>query len=125
MGNKGMRDEHNDRTMVERIDPLMGAVLDGRYRIDFRLAAGGFGAIYRATHLETKQQFALKVLHGDLATSDARVIARFRREGAMLAQLKNPHTIQAYELGEAPDGSLYIVDSQKGRVWRVMYNGPK
>ncbi len=104
-----MRDEHNDRTMVERIDPLMGTVLDGRYRIDFRLAAGGFGAIYRATHVETAQQYALKVLHAELATSDARVIARFRRKGATLAQLKSPNTIHAYELGEAPDGSLYIV----------------
>ena len=28
------RDEHNDRTMVERIDPLMGTVLDKRYRIE-------------------------------------------------------------------------------------------
>src|SRR5436190_280281 len=85
-----MRDEHNDRTMVERIDPLMGTVLDGRYRIDFRLAAGGFGAIYRATHVETGTQYALKVLHAELATSDARVIARFRREGDTLAQLKDP-----------------------------------
>jgi serine/threonine protein kinase len=110
MGNdRRTRDEHNDRTMVERIDPLMGTVLDKRYRIDFRLAAGGFGAIYRATHIETGQQYALKVLHAELATSDARVIARFRREGATLAQLKSPNTISAYELGEAPDGSLYIV----------------
>jgi len=110
MGNdRRMRDEHNDRTMVERVDPLMGSVLDNRYRIDFRLAAGGFGAIYRATHIESGEQFALKVLHGDLATSDARVIARFRREGATLEQLRDPHTISAFELGEAPDGSLYIV----------------
>ncbi len=109
MGNSRIRDEHNDRTMVERIDPLMGTVL-ADYRIDFRLAAGGFGAIYRATHVETGQQYALKVLHAELATADARVIARFRREAATLAQLRCPNTIQAYgELGEAPDGSLYIV----------------
>src|SRR5688572_10627480 len=107
MGN--MRDSNNDRTMVERIDPLMGTVIEGHYRIDFRLASGGFGAIYRATHLTTGEQYALKVLHGELATSDARVILRFRREAETLAQLKNPNTIQAYGHGEAPDGSLYIV----------------
>jgi serine/threonine protein kinase len=103
-----MRDEHNDRTMVERIDPLMGSVLDRQYRIDFRLASGGFGSIYRATHVESGQQYALKVLHGELATSDARVIARFRREHSTLVQLKNQHTVQAYDFGEAPDGSLYF-----------------
>ncbi len=107
MGNDRMRDEHNDRTMVERIDPLMGTVL-GRYRIDFRLAAGGFGAIYRATHVETGGQYAMKVLHAELATSDAKVIVRFRREHSTLSQLRNPNTIQAYEFGEAPDGSLYF-----------------
>jgi len=104
-----MRDEHDDRTVIERIDPLLGVVLDQRYRIDFRIAAGGFGAIYRATHVKSGHQVALKVLHADLATSDERVIARFRREGATLAQLRNPHTITAYELGEAPEGELYIV----------------
>ena len=104
-----MRDEHNERTVIERIDPLLGAVLDRRFRIDFRIAAGGFGAIYRATHVKSGHQVALKVLHADLATSDARVIARFRREGDTLKQLRNPHTITAYELGETPQGELYIV----------------
>lgn len=28
-------------------------------------------------------------------------------------------------LAQAPDGSLYISDSQKGRVWRVVYRGTK
>jgi serine/threonine-protein kinase len=104
-----MRDEHNERTVIEKIDPLVGSVLDKRYRIDFRIAAGGFGAIYRATHVKSGHQVALKVLHRELATSDPRVIARFHREGATLAQLRDPHTITAYELGEDPDGPLYIV----------------
>jgi serine/threonine-protein kinase len=104
-----LRDEHNDRTLVERVDPLMGSVVEGRYRVDFRLASGGFGAIYRATEVGTNKQVALKVLHAEMASADARVIARFRREGATLAQLQNQHTINAYELGETPDGSLYIV----------------
>jgi serine/threonine protein kinase len=98
----------NDRTMVERIDPLLGSVLDRRFRIDFRLAAGGFGAIYRATHIKSGHEVALKVLHPQL-TTDAGVVARFRREGATMTTLRCPHTITAYELGEAEDGTLYIV----------------
>jgi len=94
--------------MVERIDPLLGSVLDRRYRIDFRLAAGGFGAIYRATHIKSGHEVALKVLHPQL-TTDVGVVARFRREGATMTTLRSPHTITAYELGEADDGTLYIV----------------
>src|SRR4051812_2369771 len=98
----------NDRTRVERRDPLVGTTLDQRFRIDFQIATGGFGAIYRATDLRSDAEVALKVLHPRLA-SDPMVITRFRREGKMLASLRDPHTITAYEIGEAPDDTLYIV----------------
>jgi len=100
--------EPHERTVVERRDPLLGEVFDRRFRVDARIAAGGFGAIYRATHVNSGHQFALKVLHANL-TSDPRVVARFRREGAALTRLRDRHTITAYELGEAQDGTLYIV----------------
>src|ERR1041384_6743891 len=99
---------HNERTVVERRDTLIGEIFDRRFRIEARIAAGGFGAIYRATHIKSGQQLALKVLHANL-THDAGVAARFRREGTALTRLRDPHTITAYELGEAPDGMLYIV----------------
>jgi serine/threonine-protein kinase len=99
---------HNERTVVEHRDGLIGEVFDRRFRIEARIAAGGFGAIYRATHVKSGHQLALKVLHANL-THDAGVVARFRREGAALTRLRDPHTITAYELGEAPDGLLYIV----------------
>jgi serine/threonine-protein kinase len=100
--------DHNERTVIERRDALVGEVFDRRFRIEARLAAGGFGAIYRATHIRSGHQLALKVLHAKL-TSDSGVVARFRREGAALTRLRDPHTITAYELGQAPDGTLYIV----------------
>jgi glucose/arabinose dehydrogenase len=28
-------------------------------------------------------------------------------------------------VAQGPDGSLYIADSQKGRIWRVIYQGAK
>ena len=87
---------------------MLGEVFDRRFRVEARIAAGGFGAIYRATHLKSGHQFALKVLHPNL-TSAPDVVARFRREGAALTLLRDPHTITAYELGEADDGTLYIV----------------
>jgi serine/threonine-protein kinase len=101
-------DPPNERTVVERRDPLVGEVFDRRFQVEARIAAGGFGAIYRATHIKSGHEFALKVLHANL-TSDPRVIARFRREGATLTRLRDPHTITAYELSEAEDGTLYIV----------------
>ncbi|HEX2688295.1 MAG TPA: serine/threonine-protein kinase [Kofleriaceae bacterium] len=99
--------EANDLTRVERRDPLVGTVLDQCFRMDHLLAAGGFGAVYRAIDLRSDAPVALKVLHAKY-TRDPRVATRFRREGKMLAGLRDPHTITAYEFGEAPDGTLYI-----------------
>jgi serine/threonine-protein kinase len=97
-----------ERTVVQRLDPLLGEMFDRRFRIEAKIAAGGFGAIYRATHIKSGHQFALKILHSNL-TNDPGVVARFRREGAALTLLRDPHTITAYELGESDDGTLYIV----------------
>jgi eukaryotic-like serine/threonine-protein kinase len=100
--------DSSERTVVERRDPLLGEVFDQRFRVDAKIAAGGFGAIYRATHLDSQRQFALKMLHRNL-TTDPSVVARFKREGAALLRLQDWHTVKAYDIGEAPDGTLYIV----------------
>ena len=111
MSDKGRSFHHpdaGDQTVVERIDPRVGSVIDKRYRVEFRLAAGGFGAIYKATHIKSGHVVALKVLHREMA-SDPRVVARFRREGDALTSLRDPHTITAYEIGEDASGALFIV----------------
>lgn len=90
---------------VSTIDPLVGTVLDGEYRIDARLAAGGFGAVYRATRLTTGREVALKVLRARIDD----LVARFRREVEVLVHLHNRHTVAAFDYGEAADGTLYIV----------------
>jgi serine/threonine-protein kinase len=87
---------------------LTGALLDGRFQIEAKLAAGGFGSIYRATDRETGAMVALKVLHADLAR-DRNLSARFRREAAALSRLSDAHTITMRELREADDGTLFIV----------------
>jgi serine/threonine-protein kinase len=103
-----VRDENNDHTVVTRHDPLLGGVVANRFRIQEKIAAGGFGAIYRAAHIASGHEVAIKVLHPQLA-ADPNVIARFRREGTTLSKLRAPHTVTTYEFGEASDGMLYIV----------------
>ena len=96
-----------DSTKIQLLDPLIGEVIAGRYRIELKIASGGFGAIYRALDLREDRDLALKLLHPRLA-NDPAVIARFRREGAALRALRNPHTVSAFDVGETRDGMLYI-----------------
>ena len=47
-----------------RLEP--GALLQDTYRIDYLIAAGGMGEVYRATHERLEGAFAIKVLHHEL-----------------------------------------------------------
>jgi serine/threonine protein kinase len=87
---------------------MLGKALDGRYLIESKLAAGGFGSIYRARSLETSQVFAIKLLQAQ-HTSDPSVSARFRREAVAMSSLANHHTVTTFELGEDRDGTRFIV----------------
>jgi serine/threonine protein kinase len=95
---------HRTRT---RSAATVGTVIDDKYRIDEKLAEGGFGAIYRATHLASGAAVALKILHADFATEPS-LAARFLRESEALLRLRSPHTVITYERGESRDGTLYI-----------------
>lgn len=87
--------------------PTTGRLLGGRYRLEQRLAAGGFGTVYRATACNGGE-VAIKIMHPQ-HVADSNVSARFRREAHTLARLASPHTVATYELGEDRDGALYIV----------------
>jgi serine/threonine-protein kinase len=89
-------------------DRLLGTVLDDRYRIDAKIAAGGFGTIYRAVCLADEREVAIKVLHAQ-HHADSSVSARFRREAVAMSSLCDPHTVTTYELGEDADGTRFIV----------------
>jgi serine/threonine protein kinase len=52
------------------------------YRIDARLARGGMGVVYRATHLGLDRPVALKVIARELA-GDASFRERFLRESRL------------------------------------------
>jgi serine/threonine protein kinase len=87
-------------------DPRVGTWLDGRYLVEARIATGGFGAVYRA-RTPAGAPLALKVLHPSLI-DDPNAVARFEREGATMARLRDPHTVTTLAVGEAGDGTRYI-----------------
>ncbi|MBA3542536.1 MAG: serine/threonine protein kinase, partial [Deltaproteobacteria bacterium] len=98
----------NEPTRVTVVDPFLGVILDRRFRIEEKIAAGGFGVIYRATHVKSNHEVALKMLHPAMASNE-RVVARFRREGATLTTLRSRHTVTTYEIVDDPSGALFMV----------------
>ncbi|MEU1083920.1 Stk1 family PASTA domain-containing Ser/Thr kinase [Streptomyces sp. NPDC005908] len=79
-------------------DPLVGQVLDGRYRVDARIAVGGMATVYRALDTRLDRVLALKVMHPSLA-SDASFVERFIREAKSVARLAHPNVVQVFDQG--------------------------
>jgi serine/threonine-protein kinase len=92
---------------IEIDDPLIGRVLDQRYRIEAVLGAGGVGVVYRAEHTGLRRPVALKVLrHGFEENPHLR--RRFEREARLLSQLSHPNVVALTDYGIA-DGLPYLV----------------
>lgn len=79
-------------------DPLVGQLLDGRYRVDARIAVGGMATVYRAVDTRLDRVLALKVMHPTLA-ADASFVERFIREAKSVARLAHPNVVQVFDQG--------------------------
>jgi serine/threonine protein kinase len=88
-------------------DPYLGQTLNSRFRVESKIGEGGFGSVYRGVQLATGRKVALKLLHPEM-TKDENLVARFRREGLVLCNLRDAHTITTYDFDQTPDGTLYI-----------------
>jgi serine/threonine-protein kinase len=93
---------------VSKGDELyLNQVLNNRFKVESKIGEGGFGAVYRGVQLATGRKVALKLLHPEM-TKDENLVARFEREGRVLCNLRDAHTITTYDFDRTPDGTLYI-----------------
>jgi serine/threonine-protein kinase len=92
---------------IDAPDPMLGRVIDGRYRVQTRLGQGGMGVVYRVEHVAMGKVAAMKVLHPSLS-QEAEIVQRFRREAEAVSRLSHPNSVQVFDFGEAM-GSLYLV----------------
>ena len=90
------------------VDPLIGRVFEGKYRLDQRLGSGGMGTVYRATHLLIDRPVAIKVL-SQRFVGDETAQQRFRREARAAGRMQHPNAASVTDFGASEDGYLYIV----------------
>ncbi|MFE7119363.1 Stk1 family PASTA domain-containing Ser/Thr kinase [Streptomyces sp. NPDC057654] len=79
-------------------DPLVGQLLDGRYRVEARIAVGGMATVYRAVDTRLDRVLALKVMHPALA-ADGAFVDRFIREAKSVARLAHPNVVGVFDQG--------------------------
>jgi serine/threonine protein kinase, bacterial len=82
----------------QQSDPLVGATLDGRYRVEVMIATGGMSAVYRGHDLRLDRPVALKIMDSRYA-GDSQFLTRFQREARAVARLKDPGLVAVYDQG--------------------------
>jgi serine/threonine protein kinase len=89
-------------------DPLIGQVIDGRYRVLEPIGSGGMGSVYLAEHVLVRRKVALKTLHAALSAR-AEAVTRFHREAVAAAAIGNPHIVDVLDMGRLENKTPYIV----------------
>ncbi len=100
-------------------DPRVGLVLDHRYRIEGRLAAGGMGVVYRAQRLGLAKPVAIKFLHASLATVPGDRL-RFEREAAAMSRLTHPNLATVIDYGSLDDVPYLVMEFHVGPSLREL-----
>ena len=90
---------------------LQGTVFDDRFRVEERIAEGGFAVVYKAWQVALDRRVALKVLktprsHDEPARAEFR--EKFAAEAKTIARLRHPHIVDVYDFSVStlPSGEL-------------------
>jgi len=90
------------------------AKLAGRYVLVETIAAGGMGAVHKATDERLGRTVAVKMLRDDLA-GDPRFVERFRREARAVAALSHPNIAGVYDYGEEDNRYFFVMEFIDGK----------
>lgn len=100
-------------------DPLLGALLDGRYRVEARIASGGMSTVYRGRDVRLDRPVALKVMDRRYA-GDQQFLTRFHREARAIARLKDPGLVSIYDQGSDPAHPFLVMELVEGGTLREL-----
>jgi eukaryotic-like serine/threonine-protein kinase len=124
-------------------DPLIGALVDGRYEIRGRVARGGMATVYTALDQRLERIVAVKVIHPaptgqptdgtigtgtdlsrDLSRDPGRdlrpggFVDRFTDEAKAIARLTHPNVVAVYDQGSYQGAPYLVMEYVRGRTLR-------
>jgi len=105
-------------------DPLIGEVIDGRYKVETRLGEGALSTVYSATHQLIEKRVALKVLKSEFV-ADPEIVERFLREAKAASRLSHERIISLSDFGKVPSGApFFVMELLDGRTLSdLLYQG--
>ncbi|RVU42717.1 serine/threonine protein kinase [Lujinxingia sediminis] len=90
-------------------DPLLGQVIDERFRIERLLGVGGMGAVYAGVQLSVNREVAIKVLRPEVSDRE-KALERFFREAKVVSELSHANIVSLFDFGQDRQRDLlYLV----------------
>ena len=123
-----MKNEDIDQQML----PEKSFLQNGKYRVERRIASGGFGNTYEVTNIEFEERMALKEFFmkgvSEREADSTKVSVsntlnkgqfeaqkeKFKKEARRLRRLHNPHIVQVHDLFEENGTAYYAMDFVDG-----------
>lgn len=103
-------------------DPLLGATLDNRYRINSHIAHGGMATVYAGHDIRLDRAVAVKVLHPHLA-QDSNFATRFIAEARQAARINHPNVVAVHDQGLDGAHAFIVMELVRGQSARALLRG--
>jgi eukaryotic-like serine/threonine-protein kinase len=100
--------------MASDSDPLVGALVDERWKVLERLGSGGMGVVYRGERAKLGKKVAIKFLD-ERAASSPDSVARFDREARAISRLQHRHCVSILDFGVWRRRPYIVMDFVDGR----------
>ncbi len=98
---------------------MEGALLDGRYLVECKIASGGTSTVYRGVDVRLDRPVAVKVMDARYA-GDEQFLTRFRLEARTVARLKNPGLVAVYDQGMDARHPFLVMELIEGGTLREL-----
>ena len=97
---------------------MVGRIIGG-FRLEDEIGKGAFGTVYRALHVDTGWERAVKVAR------DARFGEMLREEGKLLSRLVHPNIVRLYHMDSTADPAYVVMEYVAGRsLVEILLVGP-
>ncbi|GGG05317.1 serine/threonine protein kinase [Rhodococcoides trifolii] len=98
---------------------MLGAIVDGRYRVDAPIARGGMSTVYRGLDTRLDRPVAIKIMDPQFA-ADPAFVQRFEFEARAVARLSHPGLVAVYDHGRDGELAFLVMELVEGGTLREL-----